>query len=134
VRDWCKHYRGMSGKTVCEAGVEFATLPNYGTKQFMASCPCFEKHEGCDKAEYKTPEELAEEERQLAKLFARTTTARKAIVDALGGPWQRGMKTQSGEIDCPICGKTKTLRYSRSGYNGHIHARCDTDGCVAWME
>lgn len=134
MRDWCKHYRGMIGKLKCEAGVEFATLPNYGTKQFMASCPCFESREGCDKAEYKTPEELAEEKRELNKRFARTATARKAIVDALRGPWKMGIPTQGGEIDCPICGKSKALRYRRSGHNGHIHARCDTDGCVAWME
>lgn len=39
----------------------------------------------------------------------------------------------AGVITCPICGTGK-LRYSRAGYNGHVHARCSTDGCVAWME
>ena len=28
----------------------------------------------------------------------------------------------------------ETLQFSRSGYNGHIHAKCSTDKCVAWME
>lgn len=39
----------------------------------------------------------------------------------------------SGETDCPVC-KTGRLRYSRAGYNGHVHAGCSTSGCVAWVE
>lgn len=38
----------------------------------------------------------------------------------------------AGEMVCPLC-TTGKLRYSRAGYNGHVHARC-TAGCVAWME
>jgi hypothetical protein len=38
-----------------------------------------------------------------------------------------------GVMDCPVCGTGK-LHYSRAGYNGHVHARCETDGCVSWME
>jgi hypothetical protein len=38
-----------------------------------------------------------------------------------------------GEMECPVC-KTGKLRYSRSALNGHVHARCSTEGCVAWME
>jgi hypothetical protein len=36
-------------------------------------------------------------------------------------------------MKCPIC-RTGELKYSRSTYNGHVHAICSTDGCVAWME
>ena len=39
----------------------------------------------------------------------------------------------SGIIQCPIC-HTGQLSYSRSNYNGHVHARCSTPTCVAWME
>jgi hypothetical protein len=39
----------------------------------------------------------------------------------------------AGEMACPICEAGK-LRYSRSGYNGHVHAGCTTEGCVSWME
>lgn len=38
-----------------------------------------------------------------------------------------------GEMPCPIC-KVGTLRYSRSGYNGHVHAFCGTETCVRFME
>jgi hypothetical protein len=39
----------------------------------------------------------------------------------------------SGEMKCPICEDGK-LRYSRSGYNGHVHAACTKNTCVRWME
>lgn len=38
----------------------------------------------------------------------------------------------SGVIDCPKChGK---LHYSISSYNGHIHGKCETQGCVSWVQ
>lgn len=60
--------------------------------------------------------------------------AREAIVKACGGPWKKGAKGCSGAINCPVCSKPDALAFSRSGYNGHIHARCSTEGCVSWME
>lgn len=36
--------------------------------------------------------------------------------------------------DCPVCCESNVLQFTRSGYNGHIHAKCATDGCVSWME
>ena len=41
--------------------------------------------------------------------------------------------TGAGEMKCPAC-KEGTLRYSRAAYNGHVQARCSTNGCVQWME
>lgn len=134
ARAWCKHYRGMSGKTQCEAGVEFASLPNRGTKEFTKSCPCFGPDQSgtCEKAEYPTAEEMAAEDREIEERCINLGKARRAIVEHLGGPWTKGTPVGAGEIDCPVCGKT--LKFTRSGYNGHIHARCETDGCVSWME
>ena len=37
-----------------------------------------------------------------------------------------------GEITCPTC--NGRLRYSVAGYNGHMHAACETKGCASWME
>lgn len=135
ARPWCKHYRGMSGKDVCEAGVEFKSLPNYGERAFMASCPCFGPlHRGCEKAEYPTAEELVAQEAEDEKRFQAIGKARVAIVDCLGGPWKRGMPGAVGAVDCPVCGGEGTLEFSRAGYNGHIHAGCSTADCVRWME
>lgn len=35
-------------------------------------------------------------------------------------------------IECPAC--KGRLHLSQSSYNGHVHGRCETDGCVSWME
>lgn len=136
ARKWCKHYRGMYRKEQCEAGVAFAGLPNHGTKLFHDSCPCFgdENAKNCEKSEYPTAEEMAAEDKEFAEQFAKVGKAREAIVEHCGGPWTRGMGGSSGAIDCPVCEGTETLQFSRSGYNGHIHARCATEDCVAWME
>lgn len=61
------------------------------------------------------------------------TQAREAIVAACGGHWVRGMVRHHGEIECPVC-RTGRLRFSRSGYNGHIYAGCTTPDCVRWMD
>lgn len=36
-----------------------------------------------------------------------------------------------GDMPCPFC--TGTLRFGISSYNNHMHARCTSDGCVAFM-
>lgn len=122
----------MFAKTKCEADVEFASLPNYGTRIFHTTCPCFKPTSGCDKAEYPTPAEVAESEKELDTKVLQIITAREYIVAAIG-PYVRG-SCESGRLDCPICRQANTLVFSRSGYNGHVHAKCDTKDCVAWME
>ena len=74
-------------------------------------------------------DEMAE---RLAARAENVGKARAAIVNDCG-EWARG-PSSAGCIDCPVCGGIEKLQYSRSGYNGHIRARCETDGCVAWME
>ena len=35
-------------------------------------------------------------------------------------------------VECPIC-KGKLL-LSQSAYNGHVWGKCETAGCLTWME
>lgn len=37
-----------------------------------------------------------------------------------------------GEVECPACGKA--LRWSMARSNKHVHAACETRGCVSWMQ
>jgi len=131
---WCIHYRAMSEHKTCEAGVPYDSLKHIP----FAKRPCFrEKGEairpGCDQVEYPPPEQEAEYEAAMQQRFKNIGVARAAIVDYFGGPWKKGMDGSGGFIDCPVC-KTGTLKFSRSGYNGHIHAACTTNDCVSWME
>lgn len=39
---------------------------------------------------------------------------------------------RQGIVECPIC--KGRLHLSQSSYNGHVRGKCETDGCVSWME
>lgn len=121
--------------------------------------PCF-KHQthltdGCAKCEFYTPEELQARHEEFTAFVNRVSVAREAILQYLRRRWKEGPVPQhgvaapadisrfckpqtnyfcgSGKMKCPVC-NTGTLSYSRSTYNGHVHAGCDTKDCVAWME
>ena len=95
-------------------------------------------------------------DKETEKLMADVGLARNAILDDLyrryhaddktvkcldpkdAHRWYEPMKQKNcfsgaGSMDCPVC-KTGKLRYSRAGYNGHVHAGGTTEGCVRWME
>lgn len=144
----CKHFNGLRNEC-CEAGVKYETVRlngewkyRYGkekTVYTLGACyPCEGKTNfggaTCEKLSLRTKEEVAQREAEWRKHFEGTMQARAAIVEHLGGPWKRGTHGASGEINCPVCGGDKTLRFSRAGVNGHIHAACKTGGCVSWME
>ena len=130
---FCKHYRSMEHPT-CNAGVAYESLKGIPFKER----PCFMRFgktfSGCNKMDMPTPEEIANEEREIEARIENIGKARQAIVAHLGGPWKRGMPSAADVIDCPACGQAKALQFRRAGYNGHIHARCTTEGCVSWME
>ena len=37
-----------------------------------------------------------------------------------------------GTVECPIC--KGQLKVSHAALNGHIWAKCETQGCVSWIE
>jgi len=132
--EFCNHYRAMSDHDTCEKGVVYATFDGLTYDQR----PCFERNgvapPGCPHAVFPTAEERAEREREFMARMEKIGKARQAIVDSLGGPWKKGTAGAAGVIDCPACGGKESLRFSRAGCNGHIHASCTTEGCVRWME
>lgn len=137
---FCKHYTGWAGNAHCGAGVAYeSVIAGKGTKLMTLPCVIQARRPErlpthCEKCDMPTPEEQEAEEREDAKRFENTTKARQAIVESLGGPWKKGTLGTRGVINCPVCGGTSTLRFSRAGVNGHIHAACTTDNCVSWME
>lgn len=135
-KGWCEHYRGTANGDTCAAGVKYADVTDKSTSPH--SLPCIEKWNlsgvTCDKCEMPTPEQVAAREAEMQKRYADIGAARKAIVEACGGPWKKGVAGSGGRIDCPVCKAVNGLAFSRSGYNGHIHAKCLADKCVAWME
>jgi hypothetical protein len=129
---WCVHYQGKSSPT-CKAGIRYADVTVPGDGFLLRRRPCFADGAGeCTARVWPTQEELAEEKRRIDGVFANMTVARTSIVIHIKtqGMWKRNY---GAVIVCPICGGN--LHYTYAGaYNGHIHADCETPGCVEWME
>lgn len=63
------------------------------------------------------------------KALART----HCYVDATQRGWGKGKKSGGTSIVCPVC-KTGKLQYQISCVDGRIAGKCDTHGCVGWVE
>lgn len=138
----CKHFTGLGGNATCAAGVEYETVAldgewKYGyakdqTTYTSKRCyPCNGKMNfggaTCPSLALLTAEEVEAEDREQEASMQRTFKALKAIQDETKG--QRGV---AGKMPCPNCGES--LGYSVASCNGHIWAKCKTDGCVAFMQ
>jgi len=149
----CVHYAGKlkpgpDGKLHrvdrCDAGIEYETVETLVEHTFSRGAsgrrlqagrarPCF-KYEsvltkGCPACQFPSEEEIASREAKDKANLEAIMKARTAIIaltrDAVG---------VAGVVDCPVCGTVNGLRFRRAACNGHIHATCSTEGCVAWME
>lgn len=141
-----------------ETKVDFTySYPGEHVYEKHVAHPCFKREhhltDGCSKCQFPTPEEIEARRKEVHALVNRVSTARQAILQDLRRRWiedrasgikcpadiSRFIQPQTnyfcgvGKMKCPIC-TTGELSYSRSTYNGHVHARCSTAGCVAWME
>lgn len=131
--DRCRHFLAMGKHDTCSAGVRYADVMvrRAPGEKGMNSIPCFRKHNDlgatCAKALFLSREEAEERAREWNASFVRAMLARDAIMAEI-----KHGAASAGTIPCPTCGAT--LSYSRARSNGHIHARCATPECVAFME
>lgn len=129
----CIHYNGAGNGPTCDAGVKYDSVrDDTVTKGWRL--PCFREStaQPCPQCEFPTPEAVAAEVKATEELFERTDSAMHACYEDAK---QRGFRKGHGgaaTIVCPVCGGQ--LRYSVASYNGHMHGRCETEGCVAWMQ
>jgi hypothetical protein len=83
----------------------------------------------CPKYEANGMERARERYEQIDRSVKNIGAARKAITDET-----KGARRVQGSVPCPVCNRPgKSLVYSVA-FNGHIHARCMTPDCVAWLE
>lgn len=138
---WCIHYRMRPAKLLanetCEAGVSYNTLGGSAPDVFNR-LPCFLQKDGqpknadavrCEHLRAPTKEEVAAHEEWIEQRMA---NMRKVMVGI--SEWRKKWKGKSHTetVECPVCnGK---LRLSISSYNSHVHGKCETPGCVSWME
>lgn len=135
----CHHWRGTV-EPVCGAGVnvrEHVGGPDLG---WCCRAPCFggvgpnERATGpippCERYRVSTPEEVAAKEAAVERMVAETLKV-EPLVREIKSRFARG-EGGAGVEACPLCGGK--LRWSLAGSNHHMHARCDTEGCVAFLE
>lgn len=131
LHGWCKHYRRevALGDGRCEADIDVIAENLSGDRTGMLKrMPCNAANDKpgaacCDKRAFLTPEEVAEEEERSVRLM---TAALQVHVAAKQSP------ESAGSIPCPIC--NASVHFAKSPHNGHVHARCETDGCLVFME
>ncbi len=130
----CIHYNGAGNGPTCDAGVKYNDVrDDTVTKGWRL--PCFRESvaKPCPKCEFPTPEAVAEQVQASETSFERSNSAMHACYE---DAQHRGFRKGHGgaaTIVCPVCGHG-ALHYSVASYNGHMHGRCETEGCVAWMQ
>jgi hypothetical protein len=144
--DSCIHYTGAlnpAAGPACKQGINYRELVGGDPVGWVTRLPCsavMEPRNGakvsCDKHQLPTPEEIAEDERRTAE------SVRKFMVAYTGkvrewreaNKWDRkNPKSAAGKVPCEVC-STGEIHLLMHEYNGHVHGKCSTEGCVSWME
>jgi len=136
----CKFFTGVqNGK--CEKGITYESVRQEASDGRGYRFPCvriqqtwteFRDCKTCSLRELPTPEEVAKEEAEFTKHADEMMAVYVAIREHHKSVPKGNESNVVYTMTCPVC--SKALRYRVSGYNGHIHAKCETDGCVQFME
>lgn len=118
----CVHFTGIQNAT-CKAGIAYETLPK------PVCCIFGDDKSACASYRDPTPEEVAADEAEIEAVMAKFRVVMTGIA-----PWRKANKGRSHAevVECPAC--KGRLHLSISSYNGHVHGKCETAGCVSWME
>lgn len=123
-----------SADDTCEAGIRYDSFT--GEDRKMDRQPCFikpgesaEDRAPCAQLRPPTPEEIALHEKWAEERMGVLGKVMQGIA-----PWRKANKGRSASevVACPAC--AGRLHLSISSYNGHVHGKCETAGCVSWME
>lgn len=132
---WCVHYRRpiRESGNECAAGIPLKTWRAVP----MAERPCFLTDDSkpkpgaafCPYLQEPTPEEIEIYNRASSKQLQQLVAALEAVQS-----WRKANKgkTASGVVECPIC--KGRLHVKMNSGNSHIAGKCETEGCVSWIE
>jgi len=125
----CRHFTGILHKT-CELGIEYDSLKDRSADSgYKLICCEADSRLPCASFQPYTAKEISEQDRIAAERLNFLLAAMTKIKEKEGN--RRGVR---GTIDCPQCGGTETLHYTISAYNGHVCGKCETEGCLGWMQ
>lgn len=136
----CVHFNGMGldRKRRCEAGVNYRELVGGPDLGWCTRAPCI-KLGGtqrdpaavvpCERYLEPTAEQIAQSKAERA---ARSTQFQLAFPLIERVKRERRGSNWSGVVECPACKGKLHISHARS--NGHVHGRCESAGCLHWME
>lgn len=129
IMNQCTHFTGVQHDT-CSAGLKYSEARGAG------KLPCLRDYADgatCPRAQFQTRDEAEKQAAQDDAAFARTMLAHRAAHDDAKAKHFGKGQGGADSCACPVCEKGR-IYYRVAGYNGHMHAKCETDGCVSWME
>jgi hypothetical protein len=134
--NYCQHYgRGKGADMVCSAGMDLKVTQQVavGEKKIKWG-PCIEGHTLANPLQY-CPHWLRrtrEQGEKRADAIEKSIRMMEVVMPTVE-VWRNKPPIGKAEvIECPEC-KGK-LHLSQAAYNGHVFAKCETPGCVSWME
>lgn len=159
----CIHWTGLAGsrprELLCKAGVcyysafngsepgiflrlpciQFRTVPAHGRGTYVkAGEPTvreeFDRREHvempCAYLHLPTTEEVEADRKRSDAAIERTMAAIR--VASVWRVMPKPTEDRREVIECPVC--KGRLHLSQAACNGHVHGKCETPDCVAWME
>lgn len=139
-RNYCTHYEPKPGSfkaDYCALGLGASSAMDRGRDAGEPNmCPCIGGHKAsdaialCPKWERRSLEHAEKRADSIEEMMGCMD-----VVMPVVSKWRVKPKPASDRrevIECPKC--KGQLHLSQSSYNGHVHGRCETEGCVAWME
>lgn len=139
-RNYCEHYKPQPGSTQkdycargCGASERMLQARDAGEPRMT---PCIGGHKATNVLALCTEWKRRSLEHAQARADAfEAAMERMSIVMPVVSEWRTYPKPdfdRAEVIECPKC--KGRLHLSQSAHNGHVHGRCETANCVAWME
>lgn len=132
--DYCQHYgHGRGADMVCAAGMDLK-VTRVVVIDGVKMGPCVRGHtlpnptDHCPMWVHRTREQG---EARADKIEA--STRRMEVVGPVVIAWrEKPPRGKMEVVECPAC--RGRLHLSQAASNGHVWGRCETKGCVSWME
>lgn len=138
-RNYCVHYDPRGSATGCAAGLDMQKIrcvptPSSKGDRMIAWGPCIGGHtleDPCSHCPKWERPSLESAEKYADDIEA--AVQRMTIVDPVISAWRdKKPKGKSETITCPVC--AGRLHLSQAASNGHVFAKCETSGCVSFIE
>lgn len=138
---YCRHYqRGQILSGVCKAGEKIDGRRRLAQQQCAneniraMGAPCVNGQKLVDvRSVCARWDPVTREEAEHAADADEAAVQRLIKVMPLVNRWKNTPPIGKQEIvECPIC--KGRLHMSQASSNGHVHGKCETPGCVSWME